>query len=182
MFDLEDFVASCERLVVAPDGARQVLDLMRRAVRDPEGIKRAVAPSDSGPAMDAPLKRSATCFILNATLYPRFASPPHDHCMWAVIGIYEGQENNTFYRRSGGGLEIVNRKEVHAGEAIPLGPDVIHAIANPLGSRTLGLHVYGGDLAAAKRTMWNPHSGEELPYDGQKFFDWCRELAATTPR
>jgi predicted metal-dependent enzyme (double-stranded beta helix superfamily) len=97
--------------------------------------------------------------------------------MWAVIGIYEGQEDNTFYRRSGKELEEVNRREISAGEAVLLGPDVIHAIENPLGSSTLGLHVYGGDLFAAKRSMWHPRTGEELPYDVPQFFKWCAELA-----
>jgi predicted metal-dependent enzyme (double-stranded beta helix superfamily) len=180
MFNLQDFVGSCERFAGAPDGAEQVLELMRSAVRDPDAIKRAVPPNDPGrDILDAPLHRSATCLVFNVTLDPLIVSPPHDHRMWAVIGIYEGQENNTFYRRSGNKVDVVNRRDIRAGGAILLGPDVIHSIANPLGSRTLGLHVYGGDLLAAKRKMWDPHSGEELPYDGPKFFDWCRELAGT---
>jgi predicted metal-dependent enzyme (double-stranded beta helix superfamily) len=115
--------------------------------------------------------------VLNATLYPHFTSPPHDHRMWAVIGIYEGQENNTFYRRSAQGLEEVNRREIRAGEAVLLGPDVIHAIANPFAASTLGLHVYGGDLGATRRSMWHPHSRKELPFESPQFFEWCAELA-----
>jgi predicted metal-dependent enzyme (double-stranded beta helix superfamily) len=100
-----------------------------------------------------------------------------------VIGIYEGQENNTFYRRSANGLEEVNRRAIHAGEAVMLGPEVIHAIQNPLAESTLGLHVYGGDLAAATRSMWHPHSRAELPYETPQFFRWCAELArAASPR
>ena len=26
---------------------------------------------------------------------------PHDHRMWAAIGIYQGREDNAFYRRPG---------------------------------------------------------------------------------
>ncbi|HEY8153417.1 MAG TPA: hypothetical protein VII72_04745 [Myxococcota bacterium] len=180
MFDLQDFIASCRRFAGAPDGAKQVLALMRSLLGDAEGIKQAVTPSESGQAiLDAPLYRSAEVMILNATLHPHFASPPHEHGMWAVIGIYEGQENNTFYRRSGEGLDEVNRRELRAGDAILLGSDVIHAIENPLGSRTLGLHVYGGDLAAARRSMWEPRSHRELPYDNSRFFQWCAERAGS---
>ena len=95
--------------------------------------------------------------------------------MWAVIGIYQGQENNVFYKRSTSGLEEANRRDILAGNAVVLGPDVIHAVANPLDSTTLGLHVYGGDLLAAKRSMWHP-SSEEHPYDARKFVEWSREL------
>jgi predicted metal-dependent enzyme (double-stranded beta helix superfamily) len=179
VFDLQDFVHSCKRLVAAPDGARQVLDLMRRAVSDPEAIKSAVAPEDSGQGI-VPLFRNSDLLVVNVMLHPHDASPPHDHRMRAVIGIYEGQENNTFYRRSGERLEEINRRELRAGEAILLGPEVIHAIVNPLPSHTRGLHVYGGDLAAAQRSMWSPHSGKELPYDAPQFFKWCAELAKSS--
>jgi len=178
MFNLQEFIARCTRLVGAPDAPKRVLELMLSVVGDAEGIKCAVVPgAKTGPIRDVSLFRSSELFILNATLYPFLKSPPHDHRMWAVIGIYEGQENNTFYRRSANALEEINRREIRAGEAILLGPEVIHAIENPLGSSTLGLHVYGGDPLGTQRSMWDPHTGAELPYDVPQFFKWCAELA-----
>ena len=179
MFDVQDFIARCREFVGGPDGARQVLDLMRSVIGDADGIKTAlVGEGESQRAIrDLTLFRSPELFVLNATVPPHFKSPPHDHCMWAVIGIYQGQEDNTFYRRSAEGLKEINRREIRAGDAILLGPEVIHAIANPLGSSTLGLHVYGGDIFAARRSMWHPRTGEELPYDVPQFFKWCTELA-----
>lgn len=180
-FELERFSGACLEAARAPDGARRVLELMRTAVSDADGIKRAVAPNEPGKTMlDAPLFRSPELLVLNAALLPNLRSPAHDHRMWAVIGIYEGQENNVFYRRTGAGIEEVNRREVRAGEAILLAPGVIHAIANPRGSQTLGLHVYGGDLVSAKRSMWRPGSGEELAYDAPQFFAWCAELGGSS--
>jgi predicted metal-dependent enzyme (double-stranded beta helix superfamily) len=176
MFDLQEFIVSCKQFVEAPDGARRVLDLMRSVVGDAEGIKSVVRGASGQTIRDLSLFRSSELFVFNATVYPHLKSPPHDHRMWAVIGIYEGQENNTFYRRAGKGLEEINRREIRAGEAILLGPEVIHAIENPFGASTLGLHVYGGDLFAAKRSMWHPRTGEELPYDVPQFFKWCAEL------
>ena len=179
MFDLQDFITRCEQFVGATDGPRRVLDLMRSVVGDAEAIKSAIVPGGDSPRAirDLTLFRSEELFVLNAAVYPHLKSPPQDHCMWAVIGIYEGQENNTFYRRSGKGIEEINRHEIRAGEAIFLGPEVIHAIENPLGSTTLGLHVYGGDIFTAKRSMWHPRTGKELPYDVPQFFKWCKELA-----
>ena len=96
-----------------PAGGRS--SLMRTAVGDAKGIQAAVTPGASGRAiLDAPLFRSPELLVMNATLYPHFTSPPHDHRMWAVIGIYEGQENNTFYRRSADGLEELNRRAIRA--------------------------------------------------------------------
>jgi predicted metal-dependent enzyme (double-stranded beta helix superfamily) len=178
MFDLEAFVAACQKLVREPHAPKLALELMREAVADGAAVAKAVTPLDGrANALDAPLFRSDELTILNATLRPGFVSIPHDHGMWAVIGIYDGEEANTFYRRAAGGLEESNRRTVRAGEAILLGADVIHAIENPLATQTFGLHVYGGDLVAAKRSMWDPTEGREHAYDIAQFFRWSGELA-----
>ena len=178
MFDLEAFVEACRRLVREPHAPRLALELMREALADRAAVGAAVTPLEGrANALDAPLFRSPELTILNATLRPGFVSIPHDHGMWAVIGIYEGEEANTFYRRAGDGLETSNQRTIHAGEAIILGEEVIHAIENPLATPTLGLHVYGGDLVAARRSMWDPEAGAEHPYDIPQFFRWSGELA-----
>jgi predicted metal-dependent enzyme (double-stranded beta helix superfamily) len=115
--------------------------------------------------------------VLNVALKPGILSIPHDHAMWAVIGIYQGEEVNTFYRRGGAGLEEANRHTIATGEAILLGDNVIHAIENPLKTDTRGLHVYGGDLLGAARSMWDPFTLAEHPYDIPKFTLWGRDLA-----
>jgi predicted metal-dependent enzyme (double-stranded beta helix superfamily) len=178
MFDLEAFVAACQRLVREPHAPRLALELMRETLADTAAVATGVTPLDGrANALDAPLFHSAELTILNATLRPGFVSIPHDHGMWAVIGIYAGEEANTFYRRAGDGIEPSNHRTIHAGEAIILGEEVIHAIENPLATPTLGLHVYGGDLVAGRRSMWDPDAGAEHPYDIPQFFRWSGELA-----
>jgi predicted metal-dependent enzyme (double-stranded beta helix superfamily) len=183
MFDLEAFISECRRLT-ALGKPRQILALMREAVRDPAALKQGVTPLDAKVGvLDAPpLYRAADLTVLNVTLRPGVLSIPHDHKMWAVIGIYEGQEDNTFFRRAGpdpskAGLEKANTRRIRAGQAILLGADVVHAIENPLPTQTLGLHVYGGDLFAAERSMWNPHSDGELAYDIPQFVRWSGDVA-----
>jgi predicted metal-dependent enzyme (double-stranded beta helix superfamily) len=47
---------------------------------------------------------------------------------------------------------------------LAMGDDTIHAICNPLGHESLAaIHVYGGDLLAADRSMWTDDG--EAPYD-----------------
>ena len=178
MFDLEAFIEACQRLVREPHAPRLALELMREALADPAAVAKGVAPLEGkANALDAPLFRSDELTVLNATLRPGFVTIPHDHGMWAVIGIYDGEEANTFYRRAEAGLEVSNHRTIHVGEAILLGEDVVHAIENPLERPTLGLHVYGGDLIAAKRSMWEPESGREHPYDIPQFFRLSGDLA-----
>jgi predicted metal-dependent enzyme (double-stranded beta helix superfamily) len=77
---------------------------------------------------------------------------PHNHAMWAVIGIYSGREDSIFWRRDGATIEAAGAKTLAAGDAAPLGPDVIHSVTNPIEEITTALHVYGGDFFAHGRS------------------------------
>jgi predicted metal-dependent enzyme (double-stranded beta helix superfamily) len=88
--------------------------------------------------------------------------------MWAVIGIYEGQEDNTFFRRSGPDRRSLTEsggKELATGDVLVLGDDAIHAVANPKSHLTGAVHVYGGDFVNEPRSQWGPGPVEERPYD-----------------
>jgi predicted metal-dependent enzyme (double-stranded beta helix superfamily) len=77
------------------------------------------------------LHRSPELTILNVIWTPGMATYPHDHRMWAVIGLYGGREDNTFYRRSAEGLVVVGGKELATRDAALLGKSVVHAVRNP---------------------------------------------------
>ena len=66
MFDVQDFIASCQQFVGAPDGTRRVLDLVRSVVGDAQGIKSAIVPGGDSPRAirDLMLFRSPGLFIL----------------------------------------------------------------------------------------------------------------------
>jgi predicted metal-dependent enzyme (double-stranded beta helix superfamily) len=178
MFDLDGFIETCRGLAGDPHAGRKVLETMRAAVADPAAVAEAMSPLGSNPdPLAAPLFRSPELTVLNVALRPGTVSIGHDHSIWAVIGIFQGEEANTFYRRTDHGLEEAGRRTIHTGEAILLGPDVIHAIENPLEGPTLGLHVYGGDLLGAQRRMWDPQGAEERVYNIAQFNRWSRDLA-----
>jgi predicted metal-dependent enzyme (double-stranded beta helix superfamily) len=93
---------------------------------------------------------------------------PHDHRMWAVIGIMQGQEENEFFRRSKGTLVSSGGRLVDEQDVLVLGSDVIHSVGNPSVDRvTCALHVYGGDLVHAARSMWTEPDWRERPYDAK---------------
>ena len=94
---------------------------------------------------------------------------PHDHRMWAVIGVYSGREDNIFWRRVAGGagglIEAAGAKSLGERCAEPLERDVIHSVTNPLGRLTAAIHLYGGDSYGAKRSDWDPETLLERDYD-----------------
>ncbi|MGH9184572.1 MAG: hypothetical protein ACRD0U_01960, partial [Acidimicrobiales bacterium] len=122
--------------------------------------------------------REWTAPYLRLAASPRMAFPPHDHRMWAAMGVYTGQEDNTFYRRAPGGLVGAGGRQVSDGEVLLLGDDAIHAVANPRRSFTGSIHVYGGDLLATPRSERDPVALEERDYDVEAAFRYFEEQNA----
>ncbi len=164
MFELEAFLEDCKRLRAEYDTPHAMREAVQRAVEDPAALVKALGePTQAGVER---LYVADDLTVLNISWGPRMQFLPHDHGMWAVIGIYAGQEDNTFYRRDPeGGLTPEGFKELHARESIPLGPQAIHNVANPLEKLTSAIHVYGGDFFSHPRREWDPESFEERPYD-----------------
>ena len=97
---------------------------------------------------------------------------PHNHLMWAVIGIYTGREDNIFWRRlpdeDGGRIKAAGAKSLGERDVEPLGRDIIHTVTNPLPRFTGAIHVYGGDFFATSRSEWDPETLLEQRYDMEK--------------
>jgi predicted metal-dependent enzyme (double-stranded beta helix superfamily) len=163
MFQKERFIEKCCAALKEKETPDAVRELVTRAESDPEQIVAAF-----GEARRAGVKtlyRADDLTILNLCWGPRMKLKPHDHRMWAVIGIYAGCEQNIFYRRVGQGLEQQGTKELHAKDTVSLGVDAIHTVVNPMDQVTAAIHVYGGDFFATPRSEWDPETFEERPYD-----------------
>ena len=163
MFEKERFIEDCRAALQEGDVQGAVRELVERAVREPAAVVRALgAPTRSGVET---IYRADDLTILNLAWGPRMTVRPHDHRMWAVIGIYGGCENNTFFRRGAQGLAQHGTRQLKAKETERLGSNVIHAVTNELDSITAAIHVYGGDFFATPRSEWDPATLTEQPYD-----------------
>lgn len=163
MFSKERFIEECRAALKETNAQAAIRELVEKAVSDPAGLMRAIGEPEKG-GVDS-LYRSADLTILNLCWGPQMVFKPHDHRMWAVIGIYTGREENTFFRRSGDGLTRHGMKVMEPKDTTPLGASIIHAVTNPLDKVTGALHVYGGDFFAAPRSEWDPKTFREQPYD-----------------
>ena len=165
-FDKDQFVADCLAAVHSGDRAhKQVKELVERAVSNPSGISAEVGDITHG-AMKTIWHRSDELTVHHIVWPPEVELFPHDHNMWAVIGIYGGREDNQFYRRiEGGRIEPHTGKTITEQEVIALGSDVVHSVANPTKQWTAALHVYGADFYSTPRTMWNGDTFEPVALD-----------------
>jgi len=170
MFDLEKFKAECSAAVTERSALQAVREVVARAVENPRAVVTALGEPARSEVQT--LHRSTALTILNVIWGPRMTVMPHNHEMWAVIGIYTGREDNILWRRlpadSNGRIEAAGAKALSEREALPLGHDIIHSVTNPIGRLTGAIHVYGGDFFAVPRKEWDAERLTEQPYDVQK--------------
>jgi len=179
MFEKERFIEDCRAALKETKPQAAIRELVTRAVSEPGQVLRALGEPQRGGVET--IYRADDLTILNLCWGPRMVLKPHDHRMWAVIGIYGGREQNVFFRRSDQGLKQHGNKELNTRDVIPLGESIIHAVTNPLDQVTGAIHVYGGDFFAVPRSEWDPKTLEERPYsveDTMRAFEESNKLLA----
>jgi predicted metal-dependent enzyme (double-stranded beta helix superfamily) len=167
MFDLDRFIADCRGAIAEDRSHKAVREVVARAVAEPGAVLAGIGePRRAG--IDT-LHRAEDLTILNVVWGAGMTISPHNHLMWAVIGIYTGREDNIFWRRlpndAGGRVEAAGARSLCQKDVEPLGRDIIHSVTNPLPRLTAAIHVYGGDFFAAKRAQWDAETLCEGIYD-----------------
>src|SRR5262245_15021598 len=122
MFEIERFVAECRAALREPAAELAVRELLARATAAPAEVEAALGTPTRGDLTT--LHRSPELTILNVVWAPGMAIYPHDHRMWAVIALYGGREDNTFFRRTPDGLVVAGTKQLETSDAVTLGRQV----------------------------------------------------------
>lgn len=170
MFDLDQFVADCRSGYAADRSSKTVGEIVKRAVSDPPGLLKAIGEPDRAGIKE--LYRSPDLSILNVVWAPRMMIMPHNHRMWAIIGVYGGREDNIFWRRIAAAgerqVEAAGARSLSVKETQRLGEDIIHSVINPTSKFTTAIHIYGGDFFAARRSEWDAETLSEQASDGER--------------
>ena len=161
MFDVDAFVENLVRANSETNPRLAVRDVLDRALADAT-FEAAFGNPSAGLNV---LYNTDEFTVLNVVWPPKMTLYPHDHRMWAAIGIYGGSEENVFYRRSGPTIERSGGKSLIQRDVLLLGDDAIHSVHNPIRSHTGAIHVYGGNFIRAPRSQWPPETLTEEPYD-----------------
>ena len=170
MWDIAEFVADCRSAIDRDASHKAVAEVLEKAMTDPSAVTRSLGePTESG---IQPIYKSPDLTIVNVIWKPGMTIMPHNHEMWAVIGIYGGREDNIFWRRikddPTGRIEAAGARALSTGECAPLGKDIIHSVTNPISKLTGAIHIYGGDFFEAERSEWDPEDLTEHAYDMSK--------------
>jgi len=162
--DLERFVEDVCRATRDHDPQHAVDAVLERTVSEPPRLIASLGePRTAGLHV---LHNSGDLTILNVVWAPLMMLLPHDHNMWASIGIYTGREDNILWRRRGDRVEAAGAASLSERQVFPLPPDAVHSVSNPIPRLTGAIHVYGGDFfATAGRSEWDPETLRERPFD-----------------
>lgn len=162
--DMQKFIEDCIEANKDSNSQEAVKDVLKKAVSNPTAMLKAIGrPTEAGLKV---FLRSKDLTIFAASWTPQMNLMPHNHKMWANIGIYTGREDNILWERQKKGLEANDVRCLFAGDVASLNTNAIHSVTNPLQRFTGGLHIYGGDFFATERSQWDPETLVEEPSNG----------------
>ena len=162
-FDLEQFIADVKRARGEADSQHAVQEVLARAVSDPGSVIRGLGEPQAAGIHQ--VYRAPDLTILNVVWAPLMILLPHEHRMWASIGIYSGREDNILWTRTGPRVEAHGAASLSEKEVFSLPEDVVHSVTNPIERMTGAIHIYGGDFFATPRNEWDAETLHEQPFD-----------------
>jgi predicted metal-dependent enzyme (double-stranded beta helix superfamily) len=164
MLDVDSLIEECVHANQESEQHKAIREVLERACADRSDATAALKPERAGLTL---LHHTPDLTVIHVVWAPGMHLFPHNHRMWAAIGIYAGQEDNAFYRRPAPDSTTVvesGGKSLAEGDVLVLGDDAIHAVTNPRTTYTGAIHVYGGDFVNEPRSQWGPGPLEERPY------------------
>jgi predicted metal-dependent enzyme (double-stranded beta helix superfamily) len=106
--------------------------------------------------------------LFSLVIPPGAETPVHDHLAWGLIGVYQGRQDETVYRRLDNGrdtakatLEVTRRHTVGAGDFYALIPplDDIHFVKTVSDDPSISIHLLANDTACVWRHRFDPATG-----------------------
>jgi predicted metal-dependent enzyme (double-stranded beta helix superfamily) len=162
VFDVDEFIGQVRGALAEHTPELAIKELVERVVAEPDRAAATLGPAEA--AGLTTLYRGNELTVLRVIWAPGMTLYPHEHRMWAVIGLYGGEEENAFYRRGSAGLQRAGGKDLKGRDTVLLGEDVIHAVTNPREIPAEAIHIYGGDFFATPRREWDPTTLEEREF------------------
>ena len=176
---VHELVSLCAHARESADPIKAMRELLDQLRGDAGAIEAALdyVPGTGGNANQV-FYRSPDLTLLKVRFPNGRRTPPHDHGTWAMIPLLSGEEKNTLYRRDNATLRKAGEVTLKRGAILPMLADTVH-VAECMGEvPAVGLHVYGGDILALPRRMWNPATLEEHQLDWTLYETFARAASS----
>jgi predicted metal-dependent enzyme (double-stranded beta helix superfamily) len=184
---LEEFVATCRAAVAGHNPRAAVHEAMTALFARADELAAAIPPFAPDEVATSPrgfrlggehiLHRDDELTVMVLDTLPGVVQPPHDHNMFACIGVFEGAEEQRFWSRTGDGVAPAAGRTLEAGDVLVLGSHAIHAISARGDRAARAIHVYLGDIYDVDRSIFNPETLAELPMTTDRYDEFCRAAA-----
>ena len=167
---LQDFVARLDALVegtrdearLLAEGSRLLGTLLTGSEWLPDSHTRAPAQGYAQYLLHCdPRKRFC---VVSFVWSPGARTPIHDHTVWGMIGVVRGEEicHEYDWPQPGSAMQSKAKHRLQAGGIDRVSPSIgdIHVVENALADApTISIHVYGGDIGAIERHVFDPQDG-----------------------
>ena len=108
-----------------------------------------------------PLERFS---VMSFVWGPGQSTPLHDHTVWGMVGVLRGAELcEEFAADASGALRPTGEHRLEPGAIDLVSPRIgdIHRVSNAhAGAVSVSIHVYGANIGALARHVYDPHSGQ----------------------
>lgn len=173
-FVLDDFVQELRAAARTEDARETVRSLMEQAFQNPQAIRGAMPEFESD---DEVLFEDDTVSIWFVRFAPGLHVPPHDHQTTAIIGVYDGAEDNHFYLHEAGRLVHKSSRRISPGDVISIKPDGIHSVEAASGEYSCAIHVYLARLTTIERSLFDWESGAACAFNDENY-DAMKKVAS----
>ena len=172
-YTMQAFVADCEAITAKgpsdEEAVAAVEPLLAKLIARPDCL--ADLGGEPFPKNSFDIHVSDRLAVQAVAWNPGTVTPTHNHTTWAVVGVLQGTERNTVYRRKDDGslpwrveIEAQPPTEATAGKTVTmLPPNDIHSVTIS-GEPALAVHVYGANIHKAWRCSFDPETGEARPF------------------
>ena len=102
-----------------------------------------------------PLERFS---VVSFVWLPGHRTPIHDHTVWGLVGVMRGVEMCDEYSTA---IEKIGSHQAKAGDVDRVSPSIgdIHVVSNAGSETALSIHVYGANIGAVRRHVFDPETG-----------------------
>lgn len=107
--------------------------------------------------------------IVSTCFWPDYSTGVHDHLVWGLVGVWQGEEYEERYVRTDDRSRPGYAKMEKVGEATNMPGDIsvlvppdedYHLIHNRLAVPSYSIHIYGGSLDGVLRNSYDMETGE----------------------
>ncbi|MDA9930472.1 hypothetical protein N9E91_04435 [Alphaproteobacteria bacterium] len=174
-FDFDGFIETVRKAAASPAPAPAVRAVMDAAFANWPAIRAAAPPFEGDEIL---LFEEEGVSIYLCQFFAGRPIPPHNHNISAVIGLYDGAEDNDLYSTAGEAFLTHSQKvEMKAGDVLSMGPSAIHTVTCRSDVPSLGIHVYLGKLAETERNLFDTEREVVLPFTDDTFNAMVDEIA-----